>query len=239
MSCAGAVCISMIALAAPDFRDVVDGIAHAPFTATKGFSGHLFKIDLSRIAVSLIAAGTEGQRSKLESMLPNGGDLLAANGSFFDRDGSAMGLAVSDGEAHHSKIIDRWPALLVENGMAEIVMGSELRRRKRPFFVIQGLPRLVHNGVVLGLKPQRAERTAVCAEGKTLTLITSTPAFSTEFAEYLAASSEQGGLGCLNAMNLDGGPSTQLVARLGAFSLRIPGLNSVPNALVFRPLAKR
>ena len=60
---------------------------------------------------------------------------------------------------------------------------------------------------------------------------------SSAFARFLAEPSEKAGLGCSDALNLDGGPSTQLVVRLPALTLSLPGWG-VPNALVAIP-AKR
>ena len=42
-------------------------------------------------------------------------------------------------------------------------------------------------------------------------------------------------LGCRDALNLDGGPSTQLVARLGGLRTEVPGGWGVPNALIALP----
>ena len=52
---------------------------------------------------------------------------------------------------------------------------------------------------------------------------------------FLAESSEKTGLGCSDALNLDGGPSTQLVVRLPALTLSLRGGWGVPNALVATP----
>jgi len=58
---------------------------------------------------------------------------------------------------------------------------------------------------------------------------------STAFARFLAEPSEKTGLGCSDALNLDGGPSTQLVVRLPALTLSLRGGWGVPNALVATP----
>jgi Phosphodiester glycosidase len=46
---------------------------------------------------------------------------------------------------------------------------------------------------------------------------------------------ESGGLGCSDALNLDGGPSTQLVAKLPSLTVSVPGGWCVPNALIALP----
>src|SRR4029453_10375175 len=97
-----------------------------------------------------------------------------------------------------------------------------------------GFPRLLVGGKVQQLKPQIAERTAVCAEGNVVVLVVSTKAEATAFARFLADPPDKGGLGCWDALNLDGGPSTQLVVELPALALSLPG-GWVPNALVVAP----
>jgi hypothetical protein len=58
---------------------------------------------------------------------------------------------------------------------------------------------------------------------------------TTAFARFLADPPEKGGLGCGAALNLDGGLSTQLVVKLPALALSLPGGWGVPNALVVAP----
>jgi hypothetical protein len=101
--------------------------------------------------------------------------------------------------------------------------------------VVQGIPRLLVGGRVQQLKPQTAERTAVCAEENVVVLVVSTRAAATAFARFLADPPDQGGLGCRDALNLDGGLSTQLVVKLPALTLSVPGGWGVPNALVVAP----
>jgi hypothetical protein len=128
-----------------------------------------------------------------------------------------------------------WGALVVDDRMmARIVLGAEVNHLAHRL-VVQGIPRLVVGGKVQQLKPQRAERTAVCAEGSVIVLVVSTKAETTAFARVLADPPETGGLGCWVALNLDGGPSTQLMVKLPALALSLPGGWGVPNALVVAP----
>jgi len=61
------------------------------------------------------------------------------------------------------------------------------------------------------------------------------PEVATAFARFLADPPDKGGLGCRDALNLDGGPSTQLVAKLPTLALSEPRGWGVPNALVVVP----
>jgi exopolysaccharide biosynthesis protein len=124
---------------------------------------------------------------------------------------------------------------VVEGRKARITVGAEISDHLAPRLIIQGIPRLVVDGKVPALKQQLAERSAACAEGSVVTLVVSTKAETTAFARFLADSSEKGGLGCVNALNLDGGSSTQLVVKLPGLELSLPGGWAVPNALVATP----
>jgi len=88
--------------------------------------------------------------------------------------------------------------------------------------------RRVHGGPI-------AERTAVCAKGSVVVLVVTTKVETTPFARFLADPLDQGGLGCPDALNLDGGPSTQLMVKLPALTLSVAGGWGVPNALVVSP----
>ncbi len=56
-----------------------------------------------------------------------------------------------------------------------------------------------------------------------------------EFANILSTSEHQGGLGCYNAINLDGGSSTQLFANIGNFRLDVSSYAPVADAILVLP----
>ena len=146
-----------------------------------------------------------------------------------------LGLAVDEGRAMASSKRRNWGALVVDGKKARIVLGADIQDPLAHRLIVQGIPRLVVGGKVQQLKPQIAERTAVCAEGNFVILVVSTHVEATAFARFLADQPDQSGLGCVDALNLDGGPSTQLVVKLPARTLSLPGGWGVPNALVVAP----
>ena len=85
------------------------------------------------------------------------------------------------------------------------MLGGEITDHLAYRLVVQGIPRLVVGGKVQQLKPQRAERTAVCAEGSVIVLVVSTKAETTAFARFLADPPEKGGLGCGTLSTSTGG----------------------------------
>jgi hypothetical protein len=223
----------------PRFVTVAPGIAHATFqvrpAASEAFSGHAFDVDLEAAELRLISAGGATSRRTVEEIVASYPAVLAVNASFFDAEGRAMGLAVDGGRVIASGKRRSWGALVIDDKHARIVLGAEIAEGQAHRLVVQGIPRLVVAGSVQPLKPQLAERTAVCAKGRVVVLVVTTKAESTPFARFLADPPDQGGLGCADALNLDGGPSTQLVVKLPGMTLSFPRGSAVPNALVVAP----
>ena len=225
----------------PKFLTVAPGIAHATFQMrpedAEPFSGHAFKIDLDAAELRLVPAGGPSTRRTVEEIVAPYTAVVAINASFFDRDGQAMGLAIYEGRPAGGNKLKGWGALVISD-RARIVLGADIDEHPANRLVVQGIPRLVVDGKVTALKPQIAERTAVCAQGSSVILVVSTRAEATPFARFLAEPLDKGGLGCSNALNLDGGPSTQLVVRLPSLALSLAGGWGVPNALVVSPGTK-
>jgi hypothetical protein len=223
----------------PRFSIVALGIAHAVFKVrpadAEPFSGHAFKIDLDVAELRLVPAGGPPLRRTVEQIVAPYPVVVAANASFFDKEGRAMGLAVDEGRVMALSNRRNWGALVIDGKQGRIMLGADIQDPLDHRLIVQGIPRLLVGGKVQQLKPQIAERTAVCAEGNLVVLVVSTKAEATAFARFLADSPDQGGLGCRDALNLDGGPSTQLVVKLPALALSLPGGSGVPNALVVAP----
>lgn len=228
------------AAAAPlAFRDVAPGIAYARFAVgSEGAPlGHAFVVDLARVEVRVVPGGPGGEHAEVEAIAAPFPLHLATNASFFDEQRRTMGRVVDRGRTLVAERLRPWGALIVEQGRARIATGETLPPAAGGGdLVVQGLPRLVVDGDVQKLKPAVAARTAVCAEAQELVLaVTAAPAEVTEFARFLALPRSEGGLGCRNALNLDGGQSTQLHAALPGLSLHLRGGWAVPNALVVVP----
>jgi hypothetical protein len=223
----------------PRFVTVAPGIARATFqvrpAASEAFSGHAFDVDLQVAELRLVSAGGGTSRRTVEEIVAPYPVVVAVNASFFDTEGRAMGLVVDEGRIIASGKRRSWGALVVDDRKARIVLGADIADAQAHRLVVQGIPRLVVGGTVQPLKPQLAERTAVCTKGRSVVLVVTTKAESTPFARFLADPPEQGGLGCADALNLDGGPSTQLVVKLPGQTLSFPRGWAVPNALIVTP----
>lgn len=222
------------------FSPVADGVEYARFRsvpASSGpFEGHAFRVDLEAAGLRLLAAGGPKVRREVSVIVRSLPQFVALNASFFDEEGRAMGLVVDQGRAVSRRRIAKWGALVLRGRRAEVVEGTNVDTNPSPDLVVQGTPRLVVDGQVPRLKPQVAQRSAVCAEGRFVTfVVVPTKVDATALGRFLARAPAAGGLGCNDALNLDGGPSTQLLARLGELSVDVRGGWGVPNALVALP----
>jgi hypothetical protein len=235
---AGAM-MSPVSAEPPRFSVVAPGIAHAVFKVrpadAEPFSGHAFRIDLEVAELRLIPAGDPPPRRTVEQIVAPYPLVVAANASFFDTEGRAMGLAVDEGRVMVRSNRRAWGALVIDGTQGRIMLGADIQNPLDHRLIVQGIPRLLVGGRVPQLKPQIAERTAVCAGGNLVVLVVSTRVEATAFARFLADPPDRGGLGCWDALNLDGGPSTQLVVKLPGLALSLPGGWGVPNALVVAP----
>src|SRR5206468_2366942 len=147
-----------------------------------------------------------------------------------------LGLVVGDGK-------ETSPLRKVDQGLFLISMGKPVIQHTRdplPAAVETALlsgPRLVVNGKALQLKPQVSRRTSIClpGDGTVMLVVFATPISLADLAESLARPAAEGGLGCWSALNLDGGPSTQLSVATPGLHLEVEGGWGVPNGLAILP----
>src|SRR5262245_55358402 len=222
----------------PRFVRAAPGIDYAFFDQRSNdvepFQIHAFTIDLEVAELRLVSAGSSARRRTVDQIVAPYPMVVGVNASFFDTEGRAIGLGVDDGQLVAAGRRQSWSALVIEGKKARIVLGSEIQDHRGYRLVVQGIPRLVVGGRIQRLKPHISERTAVCADGSSVTIAVATKIEATDFARFLSDEPAKGGLGCSDALNLDGGPSTQLVVRLPSMTLALPGW-AVPNALVAIP----
>ena len=234
------------------FTTVMEGIEYAHYRqegsiSGKDFRGNVFRLDLRKVDMRVLPAGGPGTRREVEEIVRAIPLVIAVNGSFFDEDGKAMGIVVDQGRLISRYRKKSWGALVISDSTASLMKGSEVNLGTNPDIVLQGQPRLVVNGKMSKLKRQVAKRVALCleAEGRDthhqnrLVIVTASEVDAQDFASFLALPRGRGGLGCLDALNLDGGPSAQLLARLRDVRVQTPGGDAVPNALVAIPAREK
>ena len=163
------------------------------------------------------------------------GAIVAINGGFFDPAQRPVNLLVTNG-----RLVSRFShgsggVFYIHAGRAGILPSVDFARNASLISnvdqAVQCSPMLVHGGRSTHLKPQSSRRSgigiqrdgrvvmAVCDSGLPL------PTWGRLWAD-------PNRLDCVNALNLDGGPSTQLSLKAGATAVDIPGGWPVPDAVV-------
>ena len=171
------------------------------------------------------------------------GAAAVINGGYFDSKGRPLGLLISGGQQISGSLSRAEGRALfgVRDGVPFVsdAAGVPLEGVSE---ALQTTPLLVRNGnEVEGFdEPWRVDRrAAVCVdrEGHVVFAVTDTLlnglSFS-EMAHLLARSRDRGGLGCRNAMNLDGGTSAQLWIA-DHVDQSVPGYTDVPVHLLAFP----
>ena len=125
-----------------------------------------------------------------------------------------------------------WGVFWIKNGVAHLSHTRDFSSSIRPDEAIQCGPRLVVNGTPTKLKPQWARRTGVGIDrsGRVVIAVSDGDLSLEEWAKLWASPS---GLNCSDALNMDGGPSTQL-AVAGQKALSVEGGWPVPDVLAFK-----
>jgi uncharacterized protein YigE (DUF2233 family) len=184
-------------------------------------------------------------KRRLDAVAEYRAAIFAVNGGYFEPDFKPSGLLIEDG-----RIVSDWQerggsgALVVRGKRASIASDVPAETTSVELAVQCG-PRLVEPGGVPGIEGddgKRAERTAACIRrgGRELNfVIAAGPSVGGagptlyQFAAWLAAPLSPGESGgCDSALNLDGGPSTGVVARKFSRQETVAPRGPVPWALV-------
>lgn len=195
----------------------------------------VFVADLTQVRLIGIDARKEGRVvAEVEVLRAEASADLAINGTFFDEKRRPLGLLVSEGVTLSPLRTADWGVLTVDDdGVAAQVHTRDFRASKAIDFAVQCGPRVVIDGTPPGLKLQVARRTGLCIQTPTQValFVVNAPVEANTLAAWLAQPESSGGLGCRDALLLDGGPSSQLDERGGKTHPSIGGGWGVPNAI--------
>lgn len=160
------------------------------------------------------------------------GARVVVNAGYFDGQGHPMGLREGKNTPRLPLRRADWGVLWVQNGVAHLSHTRDFLSSIHPDEAIQCGPRLVVNGQTTKLKPQWARRTGVGidSEGRVILAVCDGELSLDDWAKVWASPA---GLNCVDALNMDGGPSTQLAVR-GQNAMNIPGGWAVPDVLAFK-----
>lgn len=174
---------------------------------------HFFRINPQRWQLKLISARQFNRESAtIKFLAQEGRARLAINGGFFAADYKPLGLRISEGRQQNSiRNVSWWGIFAMVLGKPQVFSMRDYVPATTPSFAIQAGPRLVVNGSIpTTLKEGVDQRSGIgfTTEGLIILAVTDKAWLSmTEFAQWMRSS--EGG-GCSNALNLDGGHSSQL-----------------------------
>ncbi len=197
---------------------------------------HAFRIDLTRYHFDIVTAKKLHQKAiTVGDVMHKTPALLAINAGFFDKNHQALGLRVAHSQLLTPlKNISWWGVFAVKNNRASIFGVHHYPQKYQPEFALQSGPRLIIHQKIPKLKSGFAERSALCItnEGKAIIIVTENAAMSTT---VLASILRSPPFDCVDAINLDGGSSSQLFARINGFEYHVPGFSQISDALVVLP----
>lgn len=224
------------------WREIAPGIEYSDLSATPLIPWshiHAFRIDLKKNKLNLVQANDWSlHNASVDALAHHSKALIAINGGFFDQNYRPLGLRISNQHQHNPlKNISWWGILYVKKNAPHIVSVRRYMDDNQVDFAIQSGPRLVVNGKIPSLKPGYAERTAlgITPDGRLIILVTNnSPMTTTALAQRMKSSP----LNCHDALNLDGGSSSQLTAHMGLFQINVHGFSNISDAIVVKALHK-
>lgn len=235
------------AIATPThWRTLKPGLEYTKISVFSGFHTgylHAFRIDLKLYQLNLAIA--EDRQNKIATVLDlttSSRALIGINGGFFSQELKPLGLRITDTKQRNPlKGTPWWGIFYIANNQPFIVSQKRFNPSNRIQFAVQSGPRLIiNNSIPASLKPGVDNRTALgISNGKVVLVVTESLSLTTtQLAKLMKASQIDGGLNCQNALNLDGGSSSQLYANIDSFSLNVPGLSAVTDAILVRERSK-
>lgn len=162
----------------------------------------------------------------------NRGAIAAINGGYFDDNTKAIGLRIADGKRTNNFYPRaNWGVFTIRDGQAAITHTRDYKGSPTTQQAMQCGPRLVVNGKVTDLKPQWARRSGIGiqANGDVVLAVSDGSMVFEDWAKVWADD-----LGCRDALNLDGGPSTQLTVAAAKNPVNVRGGWPVPDAILIR-----
>lgn len=202
---------------------------------------HAFRVDPKQFRIDVITANKNKKYGEsVSDMAKSSRALIGINGGFFTPEHKSIGLLIKSGKKINPMHYTSWWSVFGIRGDTPIILPQWQVKSTRGFkMALQAGPRLVVNGRVSKLKnSKKAARSAVgiTQAGYVILVITEGAGIAMHgMAELMRRSRFINGLGCPNAMGLDGGRSSQLYSRVGQFNLSVDGFSRVPNGIgVFR-----
>jgi uncharacterized protein YigE (DUF2233 family) len=179
---------------------------------------------------------------------------VLANAGYFDENGRPLGFFLSGGKTYNRRLLFRGKKLALHLGAVfsvragtekvgiatreEFDLGAEAEAfQAGPLLVRGGMPTAGLESYREFRRPDRRTVIALERSGRLLVLVSEKTRGGISWCELqvvLSRPESEGGLGVEAAMNLDGGRSSQLFIRSGAYRRNVPG-RKIPAMIVITP----
>lgn len=198
---------------------------------------YVFRIDLSKNRLALVTAKKLAlNNASADQFAEHSKALLSINGGFFDHEFKPLGLRITNKKLQNPiKRISWWGIFYIKNNRPYVSNIRNFNDDGTIDFAVQSGPRLLIKGRIPSLKQGIADRTAlgITADGKVIILVSTNAGMSTRELAQLMKSPP---LACTDAINLDGGSSSQLYAHIDSFKLNVHGFSNVSDAIIVKRL---
>jgi uncharacterized protein YigE (DUF2233 family) len=196
---------------------------------------HVFRVDLKKNQLDMIMANALSlPLASIDEFAHYSKALLTINGGFFDHNHHPLGLRIGSQQQYNPlKNISWWGVFYIKNKIPYVSSLHQYKDKQHVDFAIQSGPRLLINGYIPSLKMGRAERSAlgISPKGQVIILVTeNAPMTTTALAELMHFPP----LNCKDALNLDGGKSSQLHAHFHSLKLDVHGFSNVSDAIIVK-----
>jgi uncharacterized protein YigE (DUF2233 family) len=201
-----------------------------------------FRTALERFRIGVVRAAAHGrERASIRQLAEWSGATLAINANFFDERGRALGLIVTGGSTYQ-RVHQGGRTLTGVFSVGSDGVRISNRSSYSPTYVseaVQAGPRLVADGAPvpdLSQSGASSRRSGLCIDqrGRIIFFAVSSGFFGLTL-EKLQEIVTLPGIDCIDALNLDGGGSSQLIVTLpdsrGGAEIFLPGQDEVPVAL--------
>ncbi len=229
-------------LTAAAWRTVSPGIESLTVAEPQFAELHAYRLSQKTVRMRMLTAlGPQGSGADQVGLASK--PLLLINGGYFQygtgRSLEPTGLLVVDGVrlAPRSECRACSGVLYADQNRVQIEFAAKIDLIRGVTAALQVGPMLVHPGGGLGIRSAggpKAARSAVCLAGDDIIVLAAlSPLTLFELARLLQGSPDKGGFGCDRAINLDGGPSTQMYVDLPGHAEMLSLPQPVQNFVAF------
>jgi len=226
--------------AAVDWHPLLPGLQQASWSGKdsqgNSFALELFKIDPRQYKLQLVQA-SDYQLMKISAkdMVARTGGLLAVNGGFFDPQYKSMGLLVKEGNVVNPlRSVSWWGVFSYDKyAGARVDTPEAFQAKPSTEIALQVGPRLIDDNRVMPLKKNDSQKTfiGIAPDNQLILGVTDMSAVDAgDLANVLWKEFQ-----LKEALNFDGGGSTQLYAKIGGYEKEIYGVTAVANGVVVVP----